>query len=946
MQQEFTKFLAVISIVVVAICMILAILGTIGAVKITDGCFLRYNFDDNGTPIDQISTTVNVNANGNNSAINTPGPDGNPIITPDPNGYGKWLNSNLVVTSGQTIAYQIKGEVSLCLSYIPLNNLQNTNNLDQTGARIPIPRVEDQSQVPISLYFDAKTDEWRNIAQIFKNDNIIISASPEHKNQTDSSGNIIPATNISFSDIFTGNTITADCSDGKKIYSPICGKFSIYKGPYVNGCTYNPNCYQTCESKCCYGLPIGDGLCSGSQGPCIVAWCSCQECSWNSCYVNAFGDMPEPYKSDGTFTQQYSTNWNELIRNFQPRCNLGPPSYISNGGQFIPPNPDYLNQRFMWFSADTVTGLLYRIDTSETPTNPTIRGNNWEFARLTTDQSAYSNFSGYNIIYNLTGYSYGPDIGYLQYRFHPNDGQFAGDTGGYVLNIKHTKCRRSNGSVLSDTFVGRGTVMAAVVPFGQDPNVSAASNAYAMLADADGNGSFQVPATGGVNGNLWIRINNNQSDYKDSTGQYAIHIMSSTQAGSFVTLILNPLLGLKQRIQDAGTTIFQNMTCYQSATTGTCTNFFNYVRAMLSLYIAFQGAMFLLGMVRMNQQELVIKIIKTIIVAGLLNEKAFIFFNSNVFPFVTEFCDAMIANIAGYSMYTNTGTITNPLMFTDTLMSRLLFSQTFLGQVMALLSMGISGVLYFVLIFIAIIITVITLLRAISVYIMAFCAIAVLLGIAPLFLTFMLFDSTRYLFDNWVRFTVRYMVEPVVLFAGIIVLTQLFTIYLDYAVGYSVCWKCALPLKIPFPSIPGFDPAFANVPLFCLNWFAPWGLDQMSGMMGVNIQHIISVMIIAYCMYGYTDLSGKMVVKLVGGFGGPSATSMGQGMSSAFENKALKSVGLDQKSRKEIAGGAKQRLKNRVSAIDNYKKDRAGGPKDNKSGGDAKPENNNAQKNE
>ena len=134
-----------------------------------------------------------------------------------------------------------------------------------------------------------------------------------------------------------------------------------------------------------------------------------------------------------------------------------------------------------------------------------------------------------------------------------------------------------------------------------------------------------------------------------------------------------------------------------------------------------------------------------------------------------------------------------------------------------------------------------------SVYIMAFMAVALLLGLAPLFLKFLLFDKTYYLFENWMRFLFRYMIEPVILMVGITVLTTLFTIYLDYVLGYSVCWKCGLVFQVPFVGIPGMQ-LFQGLPLFCINWFTPWGLDNSgaSGMIGMNLQNMVALVMIAY----------------------------------------------------------------------------------------------------
>ncbi len=349
---------------------------------------------------------------------------------------------------------------------------------------------------------------------------------------------------------------------------------------------------------------------------------------------------------------------------------------------------------------------------------------------------------------------------------------------------------------------------------------------------------------------------------------------------------------MKDMIKSASIQVFKNMTCYDGGASeySSCISFFTYIKGVLSLYIMVYGMMFLLGMVQISQLDLVTRVVKIAFVSGLMSHKTFDFFNNYVFDFVTGFSDSIISSMSGFSMFSTSDKITNPFMFMDALMSKIFFTQTFFAQLLALIGMGISGMLYFIIVVIALAILIITTFRAIAIYMMAFLSVAVLIGLAPLFLTFMLFDFTKYLFDNWVRFTFRYMVEPVVLMAGIIILTQLFTIYLDFAVGYSVCWKCALPIKLPFPNIPGFSPAFADVELFCINWFAPWGFDHRSGSMGINLQHMIALVIIAYCMYGYAELSSKMVVKLTG-TAGPSATSAGNAMSGSIENWALKKIG-------------------------------------------------------
>lgn len=946
MKGNLLKLIMVLGIAALVVSVVMVLLGMIGSVKITKGCLLRYDEDAKGGSTDRITNTIMLNATANYTVTTTTKPDGSIETEYDPKHYGEWLNTNLAVTNEQEIKFKIDGNISLCRAYVPKNNTQQLSDLDDNGNKVAIPRIEETNVEPLSLIFDAKTDEWRNIAELFINDKVIISVSPDHKKLPDLPNNMASVKNI-FKLVkqdgeFKNFIETADCSEGKSTYSPLCGRYSIYSGQYVSGCKWpancnNPNdCVNINPHDICFDIVqdrhVSDWRCNSDPAHWFSYWKTI--CDQGPFWANVMGVAPEPYKEDGFFTSPWSDDTNKLFTNFYPEC-----SNNSSASSRRCPDVDhsikdkayiegeYQNKRYFWYSADGPTGLLYRMDNSETPTNAKSLGTGYEFAKIIAGNKDYDPINNsraanikYQIIYN--DIIAGTARTYLQYRLWSKYPDYSKNTGGYVLNIKQTKCRRSNGNSFDDVVANRGKVQYLVVPYDENPNKTGTiySTSNIKVDDADGN----TKITANANGYLWMRIYNKQEDYKESYGRYQVQFFTSEKVGSFTLNILTPLFELlKGKIKNAAVTIFKNMTCYGGGVT-TCTNFFNYIKAILILYVMSYGAMFLLGMVKINQQDLVIRIVKIAIVSGLMNESTFEFFNNYIFDFVTNFSDGIISNMSGYSMFSSTNKITNPFMFLDALMSKILFSKTFAGQVLSLISMGLSGLIYFVIVFIATMIVIITALRAVAVYIMAFMAIAILIGVAPLFLTFMLFDFTRYLFDNWVRFTFRYMIEPVILMAGIIILTQLFTIYLDFATGYSVCWKCALPIKVPFPAIPGLPAIFSNLEIFCINWFVPWGMDSRSGMMGLNMQHYIALIMIAYGMYGYVEFSGKMVAKLTS-TAGPSATSMGHAMSSAMEQGALKKVGLDQASRDTIKKEAAGRLKDRNKAIDKGNKARSKG---------------------
>lgn len=952
MQSNLLKVLGVLAIVATLVCFIFAALGMIGAVKIGNGCYMRYDADGKGGR-DSITDTITLNANANYVYTSKMLSDGTTRLIPDPTRYGEWLNTKVLVENSQSVNLQVVGQVSLCLAYIPQDNVQRTgpgSNLDDNGKMIPIPRVTDSNIPPISLIMDAKNSEWRNIAELYANDRVLVSISP----------NFI-GTEATVNDAFKGTAVTTDCSQGKTSYEPICGKYSFYSGQYVNACELKQNYWQGnqhrepchCVFGCIYQEAVAKWVCDSANA---ASHC-CLSLVYDSlpAWINHYGTMPESYKDDGSFTFSWSDNLGNLFIDYSNlqcsnNANILPngkcPDVVSNrspkdkdyiGGVHctsgICNDGDFQKHRRFWYTADGKggkgpTGLIYQMN--DTGSVSQALPSNLEFAKFVADSDQlpeYKDKDGkyiYKVIYNIP-FNSNIEKSYLQYRlWSPTSQDASKNTGGYVLNIKQTKCYRENGNSFNDTFNDRGRVQYIIVAGSENPNTSGKSYSPQGI-NVDSDGKANIIANG--DGYIWMRILNDSNDYKDSDGNYKVHFSTFLKVGSFTVKVMNPLLQLfKTKVQGAATSIFRNMVCYKASDSSSCTNFFTYIKAILILYVMTYGAMFLLGFTKINQKELVIRIAKIGVVSGLINGNTFEFFNSYLFDVITGFSDAIIANMSGYSLFTSTNTISNPFMFLDAVMSKIFFSQTFIAQLLALLSLGLSGIIYFIITFIALGIVIVTALRAMAVYIMAFMVTCILIGIAPLFISFLLFDFTRYLFDNWVRFTIRYMIEPVIMMAGIIVLTQLFTIYLDFVLGYSVCWKCALPIKIPF--IGTILPiALLNVPIFCINWFAPWGMDYMSGMMGVNMQNIVALVIIAYGMYGYVEFSGRMVVKLTSA-AGPSATGMGEAMYNVAEQKTLSQVGMDAETRKGITGRAESRLKQRNKTLDQAEKNRKHTPQE------------------
>jgi type IV secretion system protein VirB6 len=935
MKEKVQKFVFMSAVITAILMLMISISAITGVVNITNGCLLRYTSGTNYT--DALSHSTTLQATGNYNVIISE-VDGQTVNTPDPTTYGQWVDTRIDVQEGTDITLVVSsGSVSLCQAFLPAYNPeQNTapgtispykagGDINPvTKAPIPIPRIGDTNFLSITL--DAKNGNWLNVAKIDKYDQVAVSLQPSKKAQYSNGILTSGVTNLQYisairAPLLTDNNI--DCSDGLSSYHPLCGIYSIYPigQTYGTGCV--AGCYHTDTNCCC-----GDGM--GGCGDRKTSCCN-RTNYWQGDTTTYHPKKVPTYSSSGSSANiiPYSTNKENLINyDAYPLCNISnsydggnycnnnsPPESrrpVSNNGNFCydyclanPSDPNCTSStgnncqkelsfaypitptsKGFWFRADDGTGLLYRFNNSLIPTSQSSLGTK-ATGTCAPDINGYcfapqpSTSSNYNI---LSFASESTNSQYLQFRLLDEDGAYAYNTGGYVINIQQTKCQRTAGSYATDSYPNRGQIQYVIVPSdGTDPTNSDGGGTIGTGLTFDA--ANKAVVTPNSTGTLWMLITNNFDDYKYSVGQYNVAVETKIATSQFGNDVLAPVLALvRSKVDSAGKLVFKNMTCYQSSS-APCTNFFNYIHGILTIYVMLYGIMYLAGMTQITTEDLVIRIAKIALVAGLMNGGTYNFFNHYVFDFVIGFSDEIISNIAGYNLYANGGAV-NPLMFSEGLMTKILFSKTTFAQMLALFSFGISGIFFFFMIFMGVIMILTAILRSFTVYIMAFVAIAFLLSLAPLFLTFMLFEQTYHLFEGWTKAIFRFMIEPIILFAGIIILTQLAEIYIDNILGWSVCWKCTLSFSLPFPSFP-LAPSFLTQPLFCINWFAPWGYDYRSGLMGIGLQDMTGFAMIAFCAYGYGDFAEKITQRITGGTG-PTA-------SSAASNFTHKVTGYDPK---------------------------------------------------
>lgn len=905
----------------------LMMISAFGGLK--NACWFRYSRDTAGALISNVLTTsktVNVVASGNYKTINVTTASGATQIIPDPSSYGKWVNAGAI--SGEDFTLNLSGEVSLCKSYLPNFDLQ-TGSATTSSLKIEIPRTEDNQF--LAIRFPANANSWRNAFEIFGGDSISILVGPAFN-----TGNNTNISAVTMKDSITGNnTSPANCSTSvNSNLDPICGRFTPYiNTKYVSSCEAYTNYVCPTTTRCCYddGALIYD---CGSYSRCSVTQsgtgpstrCNTHKPSWSgACGCESTGPTPitsyRPVSSNAPLSysltspfRTFSYSWN--VSDYLLDYNTETCGSVSSAATLITYNTTITNRVAGYkFWLEEGMGLVYTKTDLTTSAPPFINTNLTNYPALRSSATISAPDMGQSgatapgkLIYTESVPDQSnPQLLRLAYI---NKTSRLENTGGYVLYLSHTKCKRKNGAFKNDVFTDRGQVLYSLVPDQYDLNQLSAAEIDAGwpsgYLDLRGGNSinFVVPLDavmrygGGLN--MWLKIKNAPEDYKDSKGQYAVKFQTKQQVGLFTTKVLMPIFNKVDNVLESiGSSLFKNLTCYNQASKAKCFNFFLYIKSLLTLYVMFFGFMFLMGKTQLNQKEFITRVIKILIVGGLMNGSTFDFCSRYIFPMVMNFSNQIVANFGGYSNAA-------PFTFLDEILSKILLNELTLFQILSLVSFGLNGVVMFLLVLFGVMIFIIGAFQSIATYILAKMMLAFLIGTAPLFFTFMLFSQTQQFFKKWVNNLFRYTIEPAVVILGIAIFSKLFSTYFDNVLSFSVCFKCAIPFMIPnlfaylLPSFPGI---FEDIYLFCLFWFGPWGIDTRVGLMGLSIPDIVGMTIMGYMCYTYPSLASNIVSSLTDTQGGFDAGSTGMAAGNQMASATASAIKMGGKL--AIGGGKK-----------------------------------------
>lgn len=403
-------------------------------------------------------------------------------------------------------------------------------------------------------------------------------------------------------------------------------------------------------------------------------------------------------------------------------------------------------------------------------------------------QQGFASTNGLPLKMNAYGFTGAQPLSFIFYDTHSDYGDNAG---GYIAKVKRMGCVKDNGQN-AEFQIGGATITESLEGGGWSGTAWANGHIYLRIVDTE-------PAGGdGV-------FTNNIGEYKGTISTYdrpngvsnAINFIIEGEVytrdeGGFTREYRYG--GVKPKLEEARELMYRAI-----ITSG----FNRVVTAILVLYVAVYGVLFMYGFIQNTQVDFLIRIVKMAVIIQLAQAGSWDFFNTYLFPIFTEgsqyvvhvFSTSFMGSVPPY----------NPDMgvsfsFLDTTLS-MFFSQSTWIKISAILFDGPLGWLVVILIIIGLYFYLIAVVSAFILYLIAFVALSLLIATAPIFLIFMLFAKTMTMFKNWINSMFAFALRPVMVFAVLVIFNFFMYAIMLRVFNFEACWGCVCRLPPELLSI-------------------------------------------------------------------------------------------------------------------------------------------------
>lgn len=302
-----------------------------------------------------------------------------------------------------------------------------------------------------------------------------------------------------------------------------------------------------------------------------------------------------------------------------------------------------------------------------------------------------------------------------------------------------------------------------------------------IVYDYDGQRGIRSSRVNYANGKLYFKIVDTY--YKDNNGKYRVTIRSGLKQpgedifGRIRTLVMERLFGTTSssgtQFERTGVvrSIYENIVQERG--------FINAVRAVLILYVTITGLLFVMGSIQMTNSEIVERVLKIAIISILIGPNSWDFFNNYLFIWMykgSEFIVDMYSSAAGAGPG-------------DSTLLAFLTSPQIMAKLAAMLFVNWMGFFFIICYFLMLIFLTFVMFNATLIYMSAFIMIGLLIALAPVFIVFFLFESTKSFFENWLKQMIGYAIQIIIISAGILFMGLIIRTEIYNNMGYGVCLR-------------------------------------------------------------------------------------------------------------------------------------------------------------
>lgn len=354
----------------------------------------------------------------------------------------------------------------------------------------------------------------------------------------------------------------------------------------------------------------------------------------------------------------------------------------------------------------------------------------------------------------------------------------------------------------------------------------------------------------------------------------------------------------------------------------------NGIRALLVLYLVYTGISFMIGFARITQKEAINRVLKITFVVMIISPNSWVFFNTYLFGALLngsmELVYDIIQPIASVQSINVSNASHSELvkavfsMFDEIFYQ--LFNNVIWTKIWALFCTSLVGVFIGLLMIVAIISYLTCALRVIVTYIYSMITLCILFILAPIFISFMLFEKTSKLFRSWINNMISMVFQPVFTFAALAILHKVFIMTLHASLFFTACPTCLISFDFP-----GFH--------WCVPWENAWWVAlygahfplEASMSSPINmILPVFAVLIVVQAMDGMvrfaSSYANKIATNSFYGFDLESIAiktqSYATGMMSKAANTALGTGGYSLKDDENKKGdGSKDSSKNKADKV-------------------------------